>query len=80
MMKKRVLSIFVFLFLIITSTMMAQQQQKAQKPVIMVVPEKAWCINHGYSSDGRDVDYEKALQNNDVLSVITKMLPSSKPV
>lgn len=48
-------------------------QGRAQKPVIMVVPEKAWCINSGYSKDGRNVDYEKALLNNDILSVITKM-------
>lgn len=49
------------------------QGSGAQKPTIMVVPEKAWCINQGYSTDGRNVDYQKALRNNDVLSVITKM-------
>lgn len=48
---------------------------RAQKPVIMVVPEKAWCINQGFVSahDAKVPDYEKALLNNDVLNVITKM-------
>jgi len=47
----------------------------AQKPVIMVVPEKAWCINNGFTQDSnpKAVDYEKALLNDDVLNVITKM-------
>lgn len=50
-------------------------QRKAMKPVIMVVPEKAWCINQGFvkSSDPKSPDYEKALLNDDVLNVITKM-------
>lgn len=49
------------------------QGASGQKPVIMVVPEKAWCINQGYSSDGKSIDYAKALRNNDVANVITKM-------
>lgn len=50
-------------------------QPKAMKPIIMVVPEKAWCINQGFVKDGdtKSPDYEKALLNNDVLNVITKM-------
>ena len=51
------------------------QQPRGMKPVIMVVPEKAWCLNNGYvRSDNSDVpDYEKALLNDDVLNVITRM-------
>lgn len=50
-------------------------QPKAMKPIIMVVPEKVWCINQGFVKDGdpKSPDYEKALLNNDVLNVITKM-------
>ena len=50
-------------------------QPKAMKPIIMVVPEKAWCINQGFvkDDDPKSPDYEKALLNNDVLNVITKM-------
>lgn len=50
-------------------------QPKAMKPIIMVVPEKAWCINQRFVKDGdpKSPDYEKALLNNDVLNVITKM-------
>lgn len=50
-------------------------QPKAMKPIIMVVPEKTWCINQGFVKDGdpKSPDYEKALLNNDVLNVITKM-------
>lgn len=50
-------------------------QPKAMKPIIMVVPEKAWCINQGFvkDCDPKSPDYEKALLNNDVLNVITKM-------
>lgn len=48
---------------------------KAMKPIIMVVPEKAWCINHGFTRDDdpNSPDYEKALRDDDVLNVITKM-------
>ena len=27
-------------------------QPKAMKPIIMVVPEKSWCINQGFVKDG----------------------------
>ena len=48
---------------------------RAQKPVIMVVPEKQWCIQNGYVQDTNPKvpDYEKALLNDDVLNAITKM-------
>lgn len=44
------------------------------KPIIMVIPEKAWCINQGFvkDNDPKSPDYEKALLNDDVLNVITK--------
>lgn len=50
-------------------------QPKAMKPIIMVVPEKAWCINQGFvkDNDPKVPDYEKALLNDDALNVITKM-------
>ncbi len=53
----------------------ATNQPKAMKPIIMVVPEKAWCINQGFvkAGDPNSPDYEKALLNDDVLNVITKM-------
>ncbi len=44
------------------------------KPVVMVIPEEAFCINSGYyHTDGKGnktPDYAKALQNDDVLDVI----------
>ena len=57
------------------STVENTNQPKAMKPIIMVVPEKAWCINQGFvkADDPKSPDYEKALLNNDVLNVITKM-------
>lgn len=57
------------------STVENTNQSKAMKPIIMVVPEKAWCINQGFvkADDPKSPDYEKALLNNDVLNVITKM-------
>lgn len=57
------------------STVENINQPKAMKPIIMVVPEKAWCINHGFvkSDAPKSPDYEKALLNDDVLNVITKM-------
>lgn len=62
--------IIVLCFLAMQLSSMAQT---AQKPVIMVVPEKQWCIQKGYTSDGKTADYEKALLNNDVLNAITRM-------
>lgn len=66
--------IFVFMSMLsLFSTAQDNNERRAMKPTIMVVPEKAWCINHGYTKNGVQVDYEKALLNNDVLNVITKM-------
>lgn len=65
------------LLLSLTSNTMAQEPAapRAQKPIIMVVPEKQWCIQNGYvqDSDPKIPDYEKALLNDDVLNAITKM-------
>ena len=64
----------LFLSLICSLAMVCHGQGTgAQKPTIMVVPEKSWCLSNGYTTDGRSVDYDKALRNSDVLSVITKM-------
>lgn len=76
-MNKKVFSLCM-LFLTFLLPGFAQEQQatqRAQKPVIMVVPEKAWCINNGFTRDDnpKAPDYEKALLNDDVLNVITKM-------
>lgn len=61
---------FLFLVAIIVFESMAQT---AQKPVVIVVPEKAWCLQKGYTIDGKTVDYEKALLNNDILNAVTRM-------
>ena len=66
-MKKILICLLVSLFQI---SLMAQS---AQKPVVMVVPEKAWCIQKGYTSDGKTADYHKALFNEDVLNAVTRM-------
>ncbi len=47
--------------------------QTAQKPVVMVIPEKSWCLQRGYTTDGKTVDYHKALLNDDVLNAVTRM-------
>lgn len=48
---------------------------KAMKPTIMVVPEKAWCLNNGYvqADNPNVVDYALALRSDDVLNVVTEM-------
>ena len=66
--------LFALILLLSAFSVPTMAQQKAQKPVIMVVPEKAWCINQGYKlADGRSADYERALRNDDILNVITRM-------
>ena len=77
-MKKLYLSFIALLCTLGTfaqSTVENINQPKAMKPIIMVVPEKAWCINQGFvkADDPNSPDYEKALLDNDVLNVITKM-------
>lgn len=54
---------------------LSEVSQEAMKPTIMVVPEKSWCLKHGYvkSNNPSEVDYGKALLNDDVLNVITNM-------
>lgn len=74
-MKKILLSIaalVVALGCFAQSTVEEIGQRKAMKPIIMVVPEKAWCVNQGFvkSGDPNSPDYEKALLNDDVLNVI----------
>ena len=78
-MKKKVFLLFTLLFSIFSvnaqSVVENTGSPKALKPIIMVVPEKAWCINHGFvRNDNPNVpDYEKALLNDEVLNVVTKM-------
>lgn len=77
-MKKILLSIITLMFAFTAfaqSTVEEVNQRKAMKPIIMVVPEKAWCISQGFvkANDPKSPDYEKALLNSDVLNVITKM-------
>lgn len=74
-MVKKDLFLFVMLFAFLSASHAQEQTPRAQKPVIMVVPEKAWCINQGFVSDtdAKIPDYGKALLNDDVLNVITKM-------
>ena len=64
---KRNLSLFLAFFITV-----AVVAQTAQKPVVMVVPEKSWCMQKGYTKNGA-VDYEKALLNDDVLNAVTRM-------
>lgn len=66
-MKKNISLLIIFMMSLVA------QAQSVQKPVVMVVPEKAWCLQQGYSKDGKTVDYEKALLNNDVLNAVTRM-------
>ena len=64
---KRLVSLAIFLLPFVVSA------QTAQKPVIMVVPEKSWCLQKGYTSDGKTVDYGKALLNDEILNAVTRM-------
>ena len=63
----------IFICLLVTLIHFDLMAQTAQKPVVMVFPEKAWCIQKGYTSDGKTVDYHKALLNGDVLNAVTRM-------
>jgi len=78
-MKKKVFLLFTLLFSIFSvnaqSVVENTGSPKALKPIIMVVPEKAWCINHGFvrNDNPKVPDYEKALLNDEVLNVVTKM-------
>jgi hypothetical protein len=72
---KKLINLIVALYLVLGMQAQNAPTMKAQKPIIMVVPEKAWCINNGFTRDDnpKAVDYEKALLSDDVLNVITKM-------
>lgn len=63
-----------FIFLLISSLVMAQQDLKMQKPKIMIVPEEAFCINAGmYKKDhtgAKTADYKAAMLNDNILDVI----------
>lgn len=63
-----------FIFLLISSLVMAQQDLKIQKPKIMIVPEEAFCINAGmYKKDhtgAKIADYKAAMLNDNILDVI----------
>ena len=77
-MKRIILSFMALIFAVSSfaqSTVETINGPKAMKPIIMVIPEKAWCINQGFvkDNDPKSPDYEKALLNDDVLNVITKM-------
>lgn len=77
-MKRIILSFMALIFAVSSfaqSTVETINSPKAMKPIIMVIPEKAWCINQGFvkDNDPKSPDYEKALLNDDVLNVITKM-------
>lgn len=43
------------------STIVNTNSPKAMKPIIMVVPEKAWCVNNGFvrKDNPQTPDYEK---------------------
>ena len=71
-MKKILLSIITLMFAFTAfaqSTVEEVNQRKAMKPIIMVVPEKAWCISQGFvkANDPKSPDYEKALLNSCLL-------------
>ena len=69
-----------FLFIAITLFSLCSYSQ-AKKPIIMVVPSDAWCIDNGYSftydNQGSTIklpDYKAALQDNrELLLVISKI-------
>lgn len=82
-MKRIILSFMALIFAVSSfaqSTVETINSPKAMKPIIMVIPEKAWCINQGFvkDNDPKSPDYEKALLNDDVLNVITKWAASCK--
>ena len=71
-------NLLVYLLLISSCCKLFAQEvtgPRAQKPIIMVVPEKQWCIKQGFVRDDNPslVDYDKALLSDDVLNSVTKM-------
>lgn len=67
----------IFLIILIIScaiSTFAQGQERIQdikNASIMLIPDKAFCLNNGYTIDGKNPDYSKVLLNNDVLNFIT---------
>jgi hypothetical protein len=47
--------------------------QTAAKPVIMVVPDKNWCIENHYTSEDGAPDYRKALANKEMAGAMVAM-------
>lgn len=63
-----------FLFiLLLTVFAFGVKVNAQQKPVIMVIPDKDWCIKMGYTDINGQVDYEKARLNDEVRNVCTEM-------
>lgn len=66
--------LMTFLFISVATTGMAQQNQRMQKPKIIIVPEEAFCINAGMykidPSGTKVADYRKAMLNDNTLDVI----------
>ena len=60
-MKRIVLSFAAFLFAVLTFAQTTANQPKAMKPIIMVIPEKAWCVNNGFvkSNDPKTPDLKR---------------------
>ena len=53
-MKRIILSFMALIFAVSSfaqSTVETINSPKAMKPIIMVIPEKAWCINQGFVKD-----------------------------
>ena len=50
----------------------ADALEGAQKPTIMIFPNKNWCLRHNYTMDGdpKTVDYDKALADTDMMDLI----------
>ena len=74
-MKRLFFSVFALLVLALSVSAQEAAGPKAMKPTIMVVPEKAWCLNKGYvqANNPNAVDYSLALRDDDVLNVVTEM-------
>lgn len=70
---------FVVFSMLLVMTLTAAYAQKAQKPKVMIMPSKNFCISHSYGSyvtngAGKNVfvcDYEKALADQDLSLIIT---------
>lgn len=70
-MKKIFLIILIISCAISTFAQGQERDQDVKNASIMLIPEKAFCLNNGYKIDEMTPDYSKALLNNDVLNFIT---------